>query len=214
MIKVFLVDDHELVCEGFKALLKAYEEIAVIGVASSGEEAIGLIDQLNPDVVLMDINMPGIGGLEASRRIVHRHPTVRIIALSAYDEAPMPRQLLSNGALGFISKNSTAEEMVTAIKTVYRGERYLCTKVANKVAFSTLPGRESTPFDDLSRRELEVLTLTLQGKSIKEMSEILSLSPKTVNTYRYRVYEKVGTKNDVELTRLAAKFKLIDDISY
>lgn len=209
MIKVLLVDDHEIVRSGVEALLNKADGIKVVAVAETGEDSVEAVARYHPDVVLMDINMPGIGGVEACRRILIDDPDVKIIALSVCNDGPIPLQLLRMGAQGFISKGSPVEEMVAAIHRVMSGQRYLCAEVANNIAFLGLPGHES-PFSKLSRREAEVVSLILQGKTIKEMSEMLALSDKTINTYRYRLYDKLKVKNDVELTRLAIKFDYID----
>ncbi|MCF7966404.1 MAG: response regulator [Methylobacter tundripaludum] len=211
MISVLLVDDHELVRTGIEALLNDAEDITVIGVAESGEKAVDAVVTLSPDVVLMDVNMPGIGGVEACRRILQQDPEVKIIAVSVRNDGPIPHQLLKLGVLGFVSKGSPVDEMVNAIRKVMEGKRYLCSEVANNLAFQSLPGGNESPFSALSQREAEVVTLILQGKTIKEMSEMLLLSDKTVNTYRYRLYGKLHVKNDVELIRLAIKFGYIDD---
>ncbi|MFA6053087.1 MAG: response regulator [Methylobacter sp.] len=210
MISVLLVDDHELVRTGIEALLNAAEDIKVVGVAKSGEEAIDAVDSLPVDVVLMDVNMPGIGGVEACRRILQQYPEVKIVVVSVHNDGPIPHQLLKLGVLGFISKGSPVEEMMHAIRKVMAGKRYLCSEVANNLAFQGLPGSNESPFSILSQREAEVVTLILQGKTIKEMAAMLALSDKTVNTYRYRLYDKLQIKNDVELTRLAVKFDHID----
>ena len=209
MIKVLLVDDHEIVRSGVEALLNKAKDIKVVAVAKTGEDSVEAVARYQPDVVVMDINMPGIGGVEACRRILNDNPEVKIIALSVCNDGPIPLQLLRMGALGFISKGSPVDEMVTAIRRVMSGQRYLCAEVANNLAFIGLPGHES-PFSKLSQREAEVVSLILQGKTIKEMSEMLALSDKTINTYRYRLYEKLKVKNDVELTRLAIKFDYLD----
>jgi len=210
MISVLLVDDHELVRTGIEALLNAAGDIAVVGVAKSGEEAVDAMASLSPDIVLMDVNMPGIGGIEACRRILQDNPEVKIITLSVNKDGPIPQQLFKLGVLGFISKDSPVDEMINAIRKVMAGDRYLSADVANNLATQGLPGYYESPFSKLSRRESEVVNLILQGKSIKEMSEMLILSDKTVNTYRYRLYDKLNIKNDVELTRLAFKFGHID----
>lgn len=210
MISILLVDDHELVRTGIEALLNASPDISVVGMAKSGEEAVDAVDNLSPDVVLMDVNMPGIGGMEACRRILQHDSNVKIIALSVHNDGPVPRQLLKLGVLGFISKSSSAEEMVSAIRDVISGERYLCKEVAKNLAFQGLAGNNESPFSKLSQREAEVVNLILQGKTIREMADMLILSDKTVNTYRYRLYDKLHIKNDVELTRLAVKFGHID----
>jgi len=210
MIRILLVDDHELVRTGLEALLNATDNMAVVGVAQSGEEAVDQVVQLSADVVLMDVNMPGIGGVEACRRILKRDPGVKIIAISIHNGGPIPQQLLKLGVKGFISKGSSVDEMIHAIRKVITGKRYLCTEVANNLALQGLPGNIESPFAKLSQREAEVVTLILQGKTIQEMAEMLNISDKTVNTYRYRLYEKLQVKNDVELTRLAVKFGQID----
>ncbi|HEY5140259.1 MAG TPA: LuxR C-terminal-related transcriptional regulator, partial [Methylococcales bacterium] len=150
------------------------------------------------------------GGMEACRRILQDNPEVKIITLSVNKDGSIPQQLFKLGVLGFISKDSPVDEMINAIRKVMAGDRYLSADVANNLATQGLPGYYESPFSKLSRRESEVVNLILQGKSIKEMSEMLILSDKTVNTYRYRLYDKLNIKNDVELTRLAFKFGHID----
>lgn len=210
MIHILLVDDQELVRSGFEALLNGTEGMKVVGVAQSGEEAVNKVMSMSVDVVLMDVNMPGIGGVEACRRILKYDPEIKIIAISVYNDGPIPQQLLKLGVMGFISKGSPVEEMTLAIRKAMSGKRYLCTEVANNLALQNLPGNVESPFAKLSQREAEVVTLILQGKTIQEMAQMLVISDKTVNTYRYRIYEKLQVKNDVELTRLAVKFGHID----
>ena len=210
MISVLLVDDHQLVRTGIQALLNMDTGIQVLAVADSGEQALVMVDKLLPDVVLMDVNMPGIGGVEACRRILRQHPDIKIIGLSAYNEGPIPQQLLKLGVVGFISKSSSTEEMIYAIRKAVAGQRYLCSDVANHLAFQNLLDDQQSPFAKLSQRETEIVMLILQGKSISEMAEMLAISSKTVNTYRYRLYDKLKIKNDVELTRLAVKFGQLD----
>ncbi len=212
MIKVLLVDDHELVRSGIEALLATEKDITVVAVCNCGERALQIVDEDPPDVILMDINMPGIGGFEACRRILQNRPAIKIIALSVHNDGPIPQQLLKLGVVGFVSKASPVSEMVAAINTVMAGKRYLCQDVASNLAFQYLPGADVSPFLQLSQREAEVVHLILRGNSIQEMSEALALSDKTVNTYRYRVYRKLSIKNDVELTRLAVKFNYLDAV--
>lgn len=211
MINVLLVDDHELVRTGIKALLNATEDIAVVGLAKTCEEAVDAMATLPVDVVvLMDVNMPGIGGIEACRRILQDDTDVKVIVVSVNNDSPIPPQLFKLGVLGFISKDSPVDEMIDAIRKVMAGDRFLSADVANRLTSKGLPSYHESPFEKLSRREYEVVTLILQGKSIKEMSNMLILSDKTVNTYRYRLYDKLNIRNDVELTRLAFKFGHID----
>jgi two-component system invasion response regulator UvrY len=209
-VSVLLVDDHELVRDGIRQLLSQTLDIKVVGCAASGEEAIQMVQSTVPDVVLMDINMPGIGGVEASLKILRKFPTVKIIALTVRIEGPLPQQLLSAGVSGYLSKNCEFSELLKAIRTVGLGKRY----IANEIASLIVCGQQqqsACPFDHLSVREMQIVEYTLEGKSIQEIAEVLKISSKTVNTYRYRVHEKLGVKNDVELTRLASKHRLIQD---
>ncbi|HEB77939.1 MAG TPA: response regulator [Methylothermaceae bacterium] len=209
MITVLVADDHELVRSGIEHILNIDPEITVVGTAATGEEALKLVETLRPDIVIMDVNMPGIGGLAACQKLKHHHPEIRLIALSVYTDGPIPKQLLEAGVDGYISKHCPPQEMIKAVKSVYRGKRYLSQDVASQLAFAHTE-KHASPFDRLSAREMEVTLLTLQGKSIQEIANILSVSPKTVCTYRYRIFEKLGIRNDVELTRLAAKYGLLN----
>jgi two-component system invasion response regulator UvrY len=211
--KVLLADDHELVRTGFEVLLNSFDDILVVAVCGSGEEAVELVQDYAPDVVLMDIGMPGIGGVEACRRILKKHPDIKIIIVSIYNNGPLPQQLLKLGVKGFVSKGAKVDEMVEAIRQVMAGKRFLSADIAENLAFQGLEDDES-PFSRLSQRESEVAELILQGKSIQEMAEILELSDKTINTYRYRLYEKLKVKNDVELTRLAVKYQCLGNIDH
>lgn len=210
MIRVLLVDDHELVRSGIEALLSTVEDIEVVGVCESGEKALQQLAVDVPDVVLMDINMPGMGGFEACRQILKKFPATRIICLSVQNSGPIPQQLLKLGVMGFVSKGSPVREMVTAIKTVIAGGRYLCQDVANNLVMANIEGEKANPFSQLSRRETEVAQLILRGRGIQEIADMLAVSDKTVNTYRYRIYAKLNIRNDVELTRLAVKFNYLE----
>lgn len=211
MINVLLVDDHQLIRSGIRRLLEASGDIQVVGEADSGEQALVRVRELNPDVVLMDIHMPGIGGLEATRKLLHHHPQVKVISLSVQRQDPYPEQLLAAGASGYLTKDCGAEEFILAIRKVYGGERYLDAELARGMALSRMPGGK-TPggITDLSQREMQVMMMVVQGHSIQDISDKLFISPKTVNTYRYRLFEKLAVNNDVELTRLAMRHGLID----
>ncbi len=205
MIKVLLADDHELVRTGIEALLVACEDIVVVGVAKSGEEAIAKVSTLLVDVVLMDLDMSGIGAIGACNQILQKNAQAKIIVVAANNDSLIPPPLFKLGVLGFISKDSPIDEMLNAIRKVMMGDHYMSIDIVYNLASRNLPDYYDSPFLKLSRRESEVVTLILQGKSIKEMSDMLILSDKTVNTYRYRLYDKLKIKNDVELTRLAYK---------
>ena len=205
MIKILLADDHQLVRTGIEALLNACADMTVVGIAQSGEEAVEIASALLVDVVLLDIDMPGISGVEACRQILQNNAEAKIIVVSVNNNSHIPPELFKLGVSGFISKDSPVEEMINAIRKVVAGDHYLSFDTVYNLASRCLPEYYESPFLKLSRRETEVVTLILQGKSIKEMSDMLILSDKTVNTYRYRLYDKLKIKNDVELTRLAYK---------
>ncbi len=211
MINVLLVDDHELVRTGIRRILGDARGIKVVGEAKSGEEAINMVRDHQPDVVLMDINMPGIGGLEATRKLKHMCPTLKVIVVTVYNDEPFPTRLLEAGAAGYLTKSSNVEEIVAAIHAVYEGERYIAADIARQMAFSILPGGDRSPLEKLSRREMQVMMMVTQGQSTQEISDSLCLSPKTVSTYRYRLYEKLGVDNDVELTHLAIRHGMINE---
>ena len=201
-IKVLLIDDHELVRSGIEYLLSADPDIDVVAIGSSGEEAVKLAEQLKPDIILMDLNMPGIGGAEAINRILRNEPTTKIIALSVYDDGPIPHQAIQLGAKGYINKGCPVDEMIKAIMDVYQGKNYLSSAVATNLIFSSQE-TEDNMFSQLSKRELQVVGKIVDGHKINDIADALSISPKTVNTHRYRVHEKLGITSDIELVRLA-----------
>lgn len=210
MITVLLVDDHDLVRIGIKRLLADVSGIKVVGEASSGEEATKMARDLKPNVILMDVKMPGIGGLEATRKVLRADPSVKIIAVTVYGEEPFPSRLIQAGAAGYLTKGSSLAEMVTAIKTVYSGQRYLSPEVAQQLAFKNISEQEEKPFDNLSERELQVMLMIVNGQKVQTISDKLCLSPKTVNSYRYRLFEKLNVNSDVELTHLAIRHGVLD----
>lgn len=211
MINVLLVDDHELIRAGISRLLEDVSGIRVMGTASTGEDAIKIAKEKTPDVILMDVKMPGIGGLEATRKIIRSNSAIKIIALTVYDGEPFPSKLLQAGASGYLTKGAGIEEMVNAIRAVHSGRRYLGPEIAQQLAFKTLEkDNEKSPFDLLSERELQVLIMITGGQKVQDISEKLCLSPKTINTYRYRLFEKLKVTTDVELTHLAMRHGLLD----
>ncbi|MDC0535954.1 UvrY/SirA/GacA family response regulator transcription factor [Francisellaceae bacterium] len=210
MIKVLLVDDHDLVRLGIKKLLCDIQGIEIVGEARSGEEGISLTEKLRPDVVLMDVKMPGIGGLEATKRIVKNYPKTKVLIVTVYGDEPYPSKVLQAGASGYMTKGASVKEMIQAIQSVNAGQRYLSPEVAQQLALKHLSHNEETPLDSLSEREMQVLVMITSGQKVNEIADQLCLSPKTVNSYRYRLFEKLGVDSDVELTHLAIRFKLID----
>lgn len=214
MIKVLLVDDHELVRTGFRHLLQDSPGIEVVGEADSGEEAVVQAKQLKPDLVLMDVNMPGIGGIEATRRVRRQNPGTQVIAVTVLSDAPFPEQLHEAGALGYLTKGCPAEELFQAIKMVASGRPFISSEVSQKLTLAMLAGSNpDSPFNRLSQREMQVLLMITQGQKTQFISDSLCLSPKTVSTYRHRLFEKLDVETDVELTLLAIRHGLISAAS-
>lgn len=206
MIKVMLVDDHELVRTGFRLILDDADDIDVVAEADTGESALQLIPELKPDLVLMDINMPGIGGIEATRTIKRKFPDIKIIVVTVHTEAPFPSKLHEAGAIGYVTKGCPASELLDAIRTVGQGKPFLSAEVAKKLSLAKLSGVDSElPFESLSKREMQVLMLIVQGSKNQEISDTLCVSPKTVSTYRHRLFEKLGVHTDAELTLMAIR---------
>lgn len=210
MIRVLLVDDHALMRAGLSRILDERPDIEIVAEADSGEDAIQLAREHTPDVVLMDIQMPGIGGMEATRRMLSYNDKLRIVALSMYGDDPFPGRMLSVGAAGYLTKDCAADEIVNAIRKVHSGGNYVTPSIAGKLAVALATGKTDTPFSSLSQREMQVMLMVTNGSSIQEISDTLNLSPKTVSTYRYRLFEKLDVTNDVELTRMAMRHGLLD----
>ena len=211
VISVLVVDDHELVRAGISGMLGERRGLEVIGEADSGESAIELAAELEPDVMLMDVKMPGIGGLEATRRIARRYPHIRILAVTVCEDEPFPSRLLQAGASGYLTKGADVDEMVRAIRTVYAGQRYLSSSVARAMALRPYKGEgQAAPFDVLSERELQIMMMIVHCHKVQDISDRLCLSPKTVNTYRYRIFEKLGVAGDVEMTLMAVRHGMLD----
>lgn len=184
--------------------------LKVVGEAASGEEALRDIRALAPDVVLMDAKMPGIGGLEATRKLLRQSPNLKIIAVTVCAEEPYPSRFLQAGAVGYLTKGAALEEMVKAIQVVHTGQRYISPEVAQQLALKPFTGGEASPFDQLSERELQIAMMIVGCQKVQEISDKLFLSPKTVNSYRYRLFDKLGITSDVELTLLAIRHGMVD----
>lgn len=210
MIKVLLIDDHELVRMGIKRLLQDVQGFKVVGVGASGEEAVQMAKELVPDVVIMDVNMPGIGGLEATRKMIRHNPDIKILALTIYEDEPYPSRLLQAGAAGYITKGCDPEEMIRAVRTIHAGQRYISPGIAQQIAIKRVTKGEGSPLDLLSERELQIMLMITQGQKVQDISKKLCLSPKTVNSYRYRIFEKLGINSDVELTLLAMRLGMLE----
>ena len=210
MISVLLTDDHALVRSGIRRLLEDSGRVEIIGEADSGEEGVKLALELKPDVILMDVSMPGIGGVEACRRILQRNPGQKIIVLTIHNEQTFPKRMLEIGARGYLTKECGVDEMLGAIDQVYRGGAYIAPSIAQQLALSLLPGNELNPIDRLSRREFQVMLMISHGLTNAEISEKLCLSPKTVSTYRLRLLEKLGAQNEVDLIKIAVEQGVVE----
>lgn len=208
MIKVLLVDDHSIVRSGIRSLIENDSEIEVVAEADNGEDAIEKVKSHSPDVVLMDVNMPGMGGVEATAKICKKYDSIKVIALTSYGDGPVPKQLFKAGAKGYITKDCSVEEILSAIRAVCAGKKYIATDVAQNLALSGIGGGGDV-FEKLTSREFQIVMMLIEGQSTQDISEILHLSPKTIHTYKYRVFDKLRLKNDVELTRMAMKHGLI-----
>jgi two-component system invasion response regulator UvrY len=210
MIRVLLVDDHAVVRTGFRLLLQSLAEVSVIAEAESGEAACQRYLELTPDVVVMDLAMPGMGGMEALRRIRARHPQARVLALSAHDDPMHARRALREGALGFLSKRSAPEALVEAVTTVAAGRRYLDLNLAQKMALAEVEGAAKPPIEQLSEREFDVFIRLARGATVQKIAEDLNLSASTVGTHLYNIKQKLQVNNQSELTLLAIRHGLIE----
>lgn len=209
MINVLVADDHHLVRSSIAFLLEKECDIHVIAEANDGESAVSQCRQLKPDIVLMDIRMPGIGGLEATRRIQRSLPDSRILILTAYLDDNIARKMYQAGAAGFLSKGADPGETINAIRQVFHGHHYVSHEIAQRLALSKMADQES-PFAELSHRELQIAIMIVNCQRVQAISDRLHLSSKTVNTYRYRLFEKLNVGSDVELTHLALRHGLVE----
>ena len=207
MIRVMLVDDHALVRMGFRMLL-ANSDIEVVAEAETGEEACQLVPKTRPDVVVMDLTMPGMGGLEAVRRLLAQDPKLKVLALSAHEDTAHPQRVLRAGALGYLAKRSAPEALIAAVSAVARGERYVDQQTAQALAMAQIEG-ETNPADALSEREFSVFMQLARGMTVAQIASTLNLSLSTVGSHLYRVKQKLGAVNQAELTWVALRWGLI-----
>ena len=211
MIKIILADDHCLVRTGLKRLLDDIEHFTVIGEADNGVDAIALVAEKQPDVVILDINMPKLNGLETTERLHRDFPDVKILIISMHSDEIFPQRLLKAGAHGYLTKDSGIQEIAHAISEVMASRSYICNEVSRKLALVNTGAGKESPFINLSKRELQVLSLTLKSLKVNEISEALSLSPKTVSTYRYRLFSKLSVQSDMELVKLAMQYGFVEE---
>lgn len=211
MHKVIVVDDHDLVRLGICGLIDDIEGVVVVGECASGEEALSMVRELKPDIVFMDIRMPGMGGLEATDRLLAAHVDLKVIVISAFNDELYPTRLLKAGAAGYITKNAEHDEIQQALQKVLAGGVYISPAIAQKLVINGLSaGQEQSPFAALSKRELQIAQMICSGHRPNKIAAVLNISPKTINTHKYRVFEKLKVDNDVELTLAAVKYGLVD----
>jgi DNA-binding NarL/FixJ family response regulator len=210
MIRLLIADDHKLFRIGLQKMLREARDIKIVGEARSGEEAVTMARELSPNIVLMDICMPGIGGLEATRRITQRDTGIRVVVLTGFEDSPYPLQALKAGAAGYLTKKVGADELVKAIKRVFLGKRYLSGEIAQQLAVTNFEEENHDPFGQLSSREMQIMLMVVNCQKVKEISSNLHLSPKTVNSYRYRIFEKLNVGSDVELALMAVRYGVVN----
>ena len=210
MLKLLLVDDHDLVRKGIRRILDDVEGFKVIGEANTGEDAIKMCRKSPPDMVLMDMSMPGIGGLEATKQIIRTCPDVKIIALSVHKENLFPAKVMQMGAFGYLTKEAAPQEMIRAIKKVAVGQKYIAPDIAQQIALAQLGNKPDDSLAQLSERELQIMLMLTKGTKVPEIASQLNISTKTVNTHRYRMFDKLDVESDVELTHLALRHNLIN----
>ena len=211
MIRVLVVDDHELVRKGISRMLNDEKGIEVVGEANTGEQAISCARKLMPDVVLMDVKMPGIGGLEATKKILAINDSTKVIVVTGVSDEMYADRLMKAGAVGYVTKEAGFDDIVNGIKKVVSGGRYMSSAVAQQLALKAFDGDvDRSPFDGLSERELQTAVLISSGVKVNDIAESFCISPKTVNSYRYRIFEKLDISTDVELALLAVKHKLLE----
>ncbi len=208
-IRVYVVDDHALVRAGMRMILSAEVDMEVVGEADSGEEALPQIRRLKPDIVLCDLHLPGVSGLEVTERIVKGDYGPKVIVVSVLEDGPMPKRLIAAGAAGYVGKGGDARELLRAVRDVAIGKRFLASGVAQNLALSGLGG-DASPFDVLSPREIEIAMLLIQGLRQEEIARRLCLSAKTVNTHKTRLFEKLQIHDSIALARLAGQYGMAD----
>jgi two-component system, NarL family, invasion response regulator UvrY len=208
--KILVADDHDLVRMGIIRMLSDVEGFTVVGEAKTGEEAVSKARLLPIDIILMDVRMPGFGGLEATRKILAHNPHIKIIAVSSLNDDVFPERLMKAGASGYVTKDAKFDEIVDAIKRVMRGQLYMAAELAQQLALRNFAGGSQSPFEQLSERELQTAIMIANGHKVQAIADSFCVSPKTINSYRYRIFEKLNIHSDVELTLLAVKHRILE----
>ncbi len=210
MIRIVIADNQNLFRISFAKILRDMRNVQVVGIASNGEEALSLARSQKPDIIMMDIILPGMGGIEATQRISRVDSRTSVIAVTACIQTPFPAQMLKAGALGFLTKNVDLTELEVAIRRVFAGKRYVCSEVAQDLASYAYEDNVDSPFELLSNREMQIMLMVVSCQKVSDISNSLHLSPKTVNSYRYRIFDKLNISSDVELVLLAVRYGMIN----
>ncbi|HMV39036.1 response regulator [Plasticicumulans sp.] len=215
MIRVMLVDDHQLIRIALGQILGGHADIEVVAEAADGEEALVRARAAKPDVILIDVDMPGMGGVEATRRLSALAHKPRVVAISVHDQMPYPQRMMEAGAVGYLPKGGSADEVLAAVRAVARGQPYIAPVIAGKMFLTSMnrsgsAGNGAQVLDTLSAREMQVMLALVNGQNPQQIGEALKISAKTVCTHRYHIYEKLGVDSDVALTHLAYRYGLIE----
>jgi two-component system invasion response regulator UvrY len=210
MIQLLIVDNQDLVRTGLRYILEAHPDIGKIREAASGERAIQLCRQYRPDVILLNISLPGLSGFEITCKLKRANAKSAVLVLARHAKSPYPIRLIDSGASGYLTRDCDAQELIEAIRTVASGGRFIGSEAAKQLALSILPGTADSPFEDLSTREMEVMLKLTEGNRIADIASLMSLSPKTVATYKYRIYDKLGTRSEVGLMRMAMRYGIVE----
>lgn len=215
MIRVMLVDDHQLIRIALGQILSGHTDIEVVAEAADGEEALVRARATKPDVILIDVDMPGMGGVEATRRLSALAHKPRVVAISVHDQMPYPQRMMEAGAVGYLPKGGSADEVLAAVRAVARGQPYIAPVIAGKMFLNSMnrsggAGNGAQVLDALSAREMQVMLALVNGQNPQQIGEALKISAKTVCTHRYHIYEKLGVDSDVALTHLAYRYGLIE----
>lgn len=209
MISVLLVDDHDVVRSAIKHLLSGAADVQVVGEAEDGHSAIKFVRESHPEIVLLDLSMPGMSGLETAYRLSRLSNPPKVIILTSYSAQPFPSLLIKLGANGYITKDASSEDLLEAVRTVHKGGQYLYSPIAQQLALDMVQTQEGHPFSQFNHREFEILWMLCRGLSVDDIAKELFLSRKTVHSYRYKLFKRLGVTNDVELTKLAMRYGLV-----
>ncbi len=209
MIRILVADAHRLFRTGLAKMLSEDQGFRIVAEADTGEQAVDLAREFLPHIALIDVLLSGIGGFEAAQRIVRLGQNVRVVALTACHSNPFPERMLRAGASGYLTKGVDQQELQCALRKVFAGQRYVCAEIAQQLAVSAFSPMDDQPFSRLSAREMQIMLMVVNCAKVSEISEGLHLSPKTVNSHRYRIFDKLGVSSDVELTLLALRYGLM-----